>query len=423
MTDHENKGILIVDDEPQVCSMLARILEKEGYSCKTSNSAKEALDLLAEGDFALLLLDIQMPEMSGLELQKKVRRKCPDIAVVMVSGVNDRNVVFEVLRNGAYGYIIKPIEQMEVVINVKNALRRRTLEIENREYQVELERLVFERTQELQKAYKDLQSSQEQIIQQEKMAAVGQLAAGVAHEINNPIGYVSSNLNALARYSTRLIDFLQAQRELCASFNDSRSECMVATRKLQKEKKIDFLSEDLTDIVRESQEGVERIKNIVQGLKNFSRKDQDQPLAADINECLETTLNVIWNELKYKTTVVKDYGQLPTTKCYPQQLSQVFMNLLVNAAQAIETKGEITITTRHRGDAISVAITDTGSGIAADKIQKIFEPFFTTKPVGQGTGLGLSIVREILDKHNGTIDIASEPGKGSCFTVTVPVMA
>ena len=273
--------------------------------------------------------------------------------------------------------------------------------------------------QELALAHDTLKQSQAQILQQEKMASVGQLAAGVAHEINNPMGFIASNLSSLAKYLERLTEFIQA---LAAKLPQAPPDEELAA--LRKKLKIDYIMEDALHLVEESLDGAERVKKIVQGLKNFSRIDQAERLAADINECLDTTLNIVWNELKYKCEVKKEYGELPPTVCNPQQLNQMFMNLLVNAAQAIETKGEIRIKTWADEDFIYTRISDTGSGIAQDKIKRIFEPFYTSKEVGKGTGLGLSIVYDIVVKnHHGDIQVESEVDKGTTFTVKIPVVA
>ncbi|MFA6901048.1 MAG: ATP-binding protein [Desulfurivibrionaceae bacterium] len=273
--------------------------------------------------------------------------------------------------------------------------------------------------QELALAHDTLKQSQAQILQQEKMASVGQLAAGVAHEINNPMGFISSNLGSLTKYLERLTEFIRA---LEAKLPQEPPDEELAA--LRKKLKIDYIMEDAVHLVEESLDGAGRVKKIVQGLKNFSRIDQAERLVADINECLDTTLNIVWNELKYKCTVQKEYGELPPTVCNPQQLNQMFMNLLVNAAQAIETKGEIRIKTWADQDFIYTRISDTGCGIPQDKIKRIFEPFYTSKEVGKGTGLGLSIVYDIVVKnHQGDIQVESVEGKGTTFTVKIPVVA
>ena len=249
------------------------------------------------------------------------------------------------------------------------------------------------------------------VFQQEKLASVGQLAAGVAHEINNPVGFISSNLSTLHKYIGKITTYLAA-----ADSGQSSEEL----RQLRKKLKIDFIFTDIRDLINESLEGTERVREIVQNLKSFSRAEEQTFVRADINECLEKTLKVIWNELKYKATIIKEYGRLPSVKCYPQQLNQVFMNLLINAVQAIDTKGEITIQTWQEDKEIHVAISDTGQGIAPQNLSQLFEPFYTTKEAGKGTGLGLSIAHDIIRQHKGRIDVISRPGKGSTFTVIIP---
>ncbi|GBD95317.1 sporulation kinase E [bacterium BMS3Abin06] len=275
-------------------------------------------------------------------------------------------------------------------------------------------------TDKLEKAYKELKTTQAQILQREKMASIGQLAAGVAHEINNPMGFISSNLGTLGKYVNKLSEFINTQTSVIESLKSSEiSEELTEKRK---KLKLDYILKDVQELINESLEGAERVKKIVQNLKTFSRVDEAEYKYADINECIESTLNIVWNELKYKAAVEKDYQKLPLTKCYPQQLNQVFMNLLVNAAHSIEKQGEIKIKTWNGNGFINVSISDTGCGIPADKINRIFEPFFTTKEVGKGTGLGLSISYDIVKKHNGEINIDSEIGKGTVFTVKIPVM-
>ena len=259
---------------------------------------------------------------------------------------------------------------------------------------------------------REKQQMQTFVFQQEKLASVGQLAASVAHEINNPIGFISSNLGSLRSYLAKFLEYIEAT---------SNGLGVEDLQRLRKRLKLDFIVKDIEELIRESKEGTERVSEIVQNLKNFSRLDEAGRKEADINESLESTIKIVWNELKYKARVVKEYGELPPITCFPQQLNQVFMNLLVNAAQAIDTEGEIKIKTWHDGKNIMVAISDTGCGIQEEVIPKLFEPFFTTKEVGKGTGLGLSISHDIIRNHKGGIHVESEVGKGTTFTVVLPI--
>lgn len=272
---------------------------------------------------------------------------------------------------------------------------------------------------ELDGAYQQLKATQSQILQQEKMASVGQLAAGVAHEINNPMGFITSNLSTLKRYQEKLTIYLQQLEEWLK--DQASDEILEQQKKLKKKQKIAYILEDIEDLIEESNDGAVRVRDIVQNLKSFSRVDQTEFTQADINECLESTLAIAMNEVKYKASVEKDFGELPLLPCYPQQLNQVFLNILVNAAQAIEENGEIKIKTWNENDLVKIAISDNGSGIPEDIREKIFEPFFTTKDVGKGTGLGMSISYDIIKEHQGQIKIDSAIGQGTTFTIELPV--
>jgi two-component system NtrC family sensor kinase len=276
----------------------------------------------------------------------------------------------------------------------------------------------------LENAYNELKMVQSQVLQQEKMASIGQLAAGVAHEINNPMGFIISNLNTLKRYIERVSEYLTIQTDTVQRCSEKCGNPNILKEIAEKRKtlKIDYITGDLDNLIKESLEGADRVKKIVQDLKNFSRVDESEFKAADINSGLESTINIVWNELKYKATLVKEYGDIPLTVCNSGQLNQVFMNLLVNAAHAIEKQGEIRVRTWFERGLINIAISDSGTGISQENQRRIFEPFFTTKEVGKGTGLGLSIAYDIIKKHNGMIKADSEVGKGTTFTISIPVV-
>lgn len=270
---------------------------------------------------------------------------------------------------------------------------------------------------ELEQANTELKETQSQMLQKEKMASIGQLAAGVAHEINNPMGFITSNLGTLRKYGGKLLEFMTFIVDRSKSLPELREQIETERQKL----KIDYVADDLENLITESLEGAERVRKIVADLKSFSRVDEAEYKVVDLAECLDSTINIVWNELKYKATLKKVYGELPPLRCYPQQLNQVFMNLLVNAAHAIENQGEITIRTWSESGWVSVSIEDNGCGIPDDVKARIFEPFFTTKEVGRGTGLGLSISYDIVKKHGGEITVASESGKGTTFVVRLPL--
>jgi signal transduction histidine kinase len=249
------------------------------------------------------------------------------------------------------------------------------------------------------------------------MASIGQLAAGVAHEINNPVGFVNSNLGTLKKYIDDLLKTLSA-------YEASEGELTLKTREgllaLKQQIDIVYLRGDVGNLLTESMDGMQRVKRIVQDLKDFSHVEESKMQLANLEQGLDSTLNVVWNELKYKTEVVKQYGGIPAIECIPAQLNQVFMNLLMNAVQAIDTHGRITVRTGQEGNDVWVEVEDTGMGIKPENLDRIFDPFFTTKPVGKGTGLGLSLSYGIVQKHGGHIEVKSEVGKGTIFRVVLP---
>lgn len=272
-----------------------------------------------------------------------------------------------------------------------------------------------------QKLNKRLEEANSQLLQSEKMASIGQLAAGIAHELNNPIGFVHSNLGTLDGYLHDLMAIIEADDKLIAA-EATPAEHQAIARRVREEHDFSFLKSDIFSLVAESKDGLSRVKKIVQDLKSFSRVGEQEWQEADLHQGLDSTLNIVWNELKYKCKVIKEYGDIPPVFCLISQLNQVFMNLLVNAGHAIETQGSITIrTTRKDDDKVCVEIIDTGKGIAPEHMNRIFEPFFTTKPVGKGTGLGLSLSYSIIERHHGRIEVSSQPGVGSTFRVILPI--
>ena len=270
-----------------------------------------------------------------------------------------------------------------------------------------------------------LREAQAHLLQSEKMASLGQLAAGVAHEINNPVGFVSSNLKTLEEYMSDLLHLVGGYEALLAAVergdDGAIEEEKRRVRTLSQQVNVGFLLEDLSRLVEQSLDGMDRVRRIAQNLKEFSHIDRAERMYFHINQGIEIALDIVWSELKYKAEVIKELGELPEILCYPQQLNQVFMNLLVNAAQAMSERGKIWIRSFVEGDQIVVEIEDNGSGIPEEHLQKIFDPFFTSKPVGKGTGLGLSVSYGIVRKHNGKIEVKSAVGKGSKFRVLLPI--
>jgi len=267
-----------------------------------------------------------------------------------------------------------------------------------------------------------LEETQDQLVQSEKMASIGQIAAGVAHEINNPIGFVLSNLGTLDSYLTSLFGLLDAYIETEAPTSPSQQASLGRARALRESVNFDFLRGDIVALLAESRDGIMRVKHIVQDLKDFSRGGTDEVWeVVNLHDALDRTLNIVRNEIKYKARIETHYGSLPDVECLPSRLHQVFLNLIVNAGHAIEANGTITISTGTSGSEIWIRFEDTGCGIPKQHLNRIFEPFFTTKPVGQGTGLGLSVSYSIVQRHGGSIDVESEVGRGSRFTIHLPL--
>jgi two-component system NtrC family sensor kinase len=274
--------------------------------------------------------------------------------------------------------------------------------------------------EEQRKLIRQLEETHHQLLQSEKLASIGQLAAGVAHEINNPIGFVNSNLSTLKNYADELLQLIDAYAAAEPLLNESSPEKLHLER-LKQSTDLDYLREDIVNLIAESIDGASRVRRIVQDLRDFSRIGEVVREWADLHAGLESTLNLVANEIKFKAEVVREFGTLPLVECIPSQINQVFMNLLVNAAHAISGHGTITLRSGSDNEQVWLAVSDNGCGIAPEHLARIFDPFFTTKPIGKGTGLGLSVAYGIIEKHGGRITVDSQPGQGSTFTIWLPL--
>ncbi|HEU4594212.1 MAG TPA: ATP-binding protein [Pyrinomonadaceae bacterium] len=413
-TEKQDRSILIVDDEESIRWLFSDCLGAR-YFCTTAGNADEALSHMAREEFALVLADVSMPGLSGIELLRHVIARHPDTAVIMISGIDRTQRVLDAVRIGASDYLIKPIDLHVLELSVERALERRALLRDARHYKQDLER----RNSELAKRKAELERLQAQIVHSEKMASLGQLAAGVAHELNNPAGFIYGNMDFLA-------DSVDAIERLLTLYDSATlSEHVRGQVKALKEE-IDYENtlSDLHSIIADCREGAERIRNVVQNLRTFSRLDEAEFKKVDIHEGLDATVRLLSRYYSQgRVTLKRAYGELPPVDCYAGQLNQVWMNLLANAAQAVEAAGggEVTIQTHVEKEKVMVAISDTGCGIEPEHMRKIFDPFFTTKPVGEGTGLGLSVTYGIVERHGGFIRVRSRPGQGSTFVVGLPV--
>ena len=410
--DHDRR-LLIVDDEEPVRNLFAAYLS-ETYTCETASDAQEALEILARGPVALVLTDIQMPGLGGIELLRKILELYPETAVIIASGVDRTQRVIDAIRVGASDYLLKPCELDVLGLSVERALERRILLRNARRYKKDLEL----RNSELAQQKGELVRLQAQMVQSAKMASIGLLAAGVAHELNNPAGFIYSNVDVLRQYVERLKRCLFAYDEMTLPDQDAER-----IARLKAEIDYDNIVNDLGSILSDCHLGAERIRDVVRNLRLFSRLDESEIKQVDLNEGIDATVRLLSRYYKSgRITLDRNYGELPLINCYAAQLNQVWMNLLVNAAQAIgDDYGTVRIQTLSNGKTITVSVTDSGKGISPENLKKIFDPFFTTKPVGEGTGLGLSISHGIVEKHRGTIAVRNISGEGTTFTITLPV--
>ncbi len=298
----------------------------------------------------------------------------------------------------------RELQLQELNRNLEDMVRDRTIELENSH-------------EALKRAYYDLQSAQEQLVQTEKMASLGQLVAGIAHEIKNPLNFIYGNTGFLADYTQKILGLLEAFEKLPSLSAEDRAEI----ERMKESVQYSFIQKDLKILIDNFTDGSRRINAIVSDLRAFSRMDQDAVSEVDLHASLEMSLNLLRNQYKNRIETHKEYGDIPKIQGYPGKLHQVFMNLLSNAFQAVQDKGEVWIRTRTGSGMVEIEISDNGSGIPQEDIKRIFEPFYTTKPVGQGTGLGLSISYGIIEQHGGKIQVASVPAKGSTFTVLLPI--
>lgn len=461
-----NRKILVVESEPPVRRLYSLALgpshpggsrDEPGFEVFLTSNGEEAVSTVAkhyeEGDrIAAGFFDLALPgRPDSIATIRQVRKIDPDFLCTVMAGrdqprLSEVEEVFGSDHSDEWDCLSKPFLTAEVLqkarcwVSTWNRRRQHEQQVEQtksllatvEELNHSLEEKVIERTMEIERNHSDLQAShmqlkhmQGQLLHNEKMASIGQLAAGIAHEINNPIGFVHSNLDTLDRYFGRLAKFAENIQDFFSRIPSGAPEWLqaekVALAGIRQSLKVDFILTDLKKVLAESNEGTERVKKIVQDLKTFSRLDETKQKYSDINEGIMSTLNIVRNDVKYKADIQMDLGELPQILCYPMQLNQVFMNLIVNAAQAIEDHGKITIRSRLEDDLVVVTVSDTGIGIKKENLQRIFEPFFTTKDVNKGTGLGLSISYSIVKKHHGQILVESEVGVGTTFTVRLPV--
>ncbi|MEH2058820.1 MAG: response regulator [Nostoc sp.] len=426
----EDNLILVVDDTTTNLEIVFGILTNVGFKVITENDGKKAICQVENRLPDLILLDVMMPGIDGFETCKRLKENSVtcDIPVIFMTANSDTDSKVKGLNMGAVDYITKPFHEEELLARIKTHLQLRNLT-------KTLEKRVAERTAALSRALKDLQESQLHLVQTEKMSALGQLVAGVAHEINNPVGFIHGNLGHASVYFQNMVNIIDLYQQHYPNPVPEIQEQIAAID-------LKYMLADLPNLISSMKEGVQRIRNISTSLRTFSRADSDRKVSCNIHDGIDSTIMILKHRLKASEErpdiqVTRDYGNLPDLECFIGQLNQVFMNLLANAIDALEESNigrtyiaieanpnQILIQTTLTEDKnhILIRIKDNGVGMSADVQQNIFDYLFTTKPIGQGTGLGLSIARQIVvHKHGGTLEINSALGEGSEFIIKLPI--
>ncbi|HBA84754.1 MAG TPA: hypothetical protein DCZ95_11725 [Verrucomicrobia bacterium] len=413
----QGREILLVDDELDSVKPLIRMLEKEGCKTHYAADAAAALQVAEQEDCSLIVIDVILGRDNGFELFRQFRNRprTAETPILFLSGVNQVDATIAGLNLGAGDFIMKPYNLREIAARIGLQLRLS-----------DNEQLLKRRNQELSKAYEDLRVAQAAAIHAEKLAAIGRLAAGIAHEMSTPLSFIISNLKTLGSYLEQVDRAILAYHNVAAACATHGDNLVVAGQasdaiELRRRLDLDTVLQELRDLSRDCVEGAEIIAKIADDLREFSREEYEDLVEADIHVLIDKALNLVRNELGARVRIQRDYGQVPPFYCIPGRIVQLLMIVLVNAAQAIDGEGTICLKSRAVDQQLLLTLSDTGHGIDAGILPHIFEPFYTTKPAELGTGLGLSIARKIVDFHDGTLSIRSEVGQGTEVEFVFPL--